>query len=93
MKGHERMKVYEYKISIDTGDFMLNEYDVEHIKGAYGKYCVLFCTSGDLKTINAVYLISITCLYKLSPIKLEKVKSYQVKLFTQFKESLKFPEP
>jgi hypothetical protein len=70
---------------------MLNEYDVEHIKGAYGAYCVLFCTSGDIKTINAVYLISITCLYKLSQIKIEKVKLYQVKLLTQFKASLQFP--
>lgn len=46
-----------------------------------------------MKTINNVDLISITCLYKLSPIKLEKVKSYMVKLLTEFNASLQFPEP
>ena len=88
MKGHETMKVYEYKISLVSMDIKLKEYEVQHLETIGSAYCALFCTDGNIKMINNVDLISITCLYKLSPIKLEKANSYMTKLFTQLKASL-----
>ena len=79
------MKIYEYQFDINQGIFQLKEHDV---KSLYNSTITLAFLSLDGNVIlpNQKDCINIKCLYKLTPVQLEKIKQHTIKFLQEIKK-------